>query len=179
MTQSTRPALPAQRSLWVTSIAEVIRATPGISCAFGLVSCCQSDHSALALGVCNAFMILIQQHLSLHLQYTLFGNLIYHSNLNCTRAYYWVVPPQVLMPKEVIINTSFCASRVPIEHNYALNSCIHRLLATCCANCLSREYPYALEQLCVCQLLLNCYTCLNSNQDGHVNTYVCAPPTFK
>jgi hypothetical protein len=36
---------------------------------------------------------------------------------------------------------------------------------------LAKRSPYALEQLRVCHLLINCYVCCNGDQAGSTNTF--------
>ena len=151
----------------------------GISCAFGPVSCRRNDRGTLTESGLDAFLELIQQHLPPHLHHMLLGDSIYRGNLRMITTYYRAVPPLVLTPEEIKVNASFRAMRMPIERNYGLNSCVQRLLDTRRANYMGRRHPYALEQLRVCQLLLNCYICLNGDQGGHVNTFACTPPTLE
>ena len=44
---------------------------------------------------------------------------------------------------------------------------------------LAKRNPYALEQLRVCHLLVNCYICLNGDQASLDNTFGVPPPTLE
>ena len=41
---------------------------------------------------------------------------------------------------------------------------------------IAKETPYAIEQLCVCTLLTNCYVCINGDVTGSDNTFGLSPP---
>lgn len=66
-----------------------------------------------------------------------------------------------------------------IEKNYGMVSTLFKICTVVDKNKLAKEKPYALEQLRVCHLLLNCYVCLNKDQASFTNTFGCNPPLLK
>ncbi len=74
------------------------------------------------------------------------------------------------------INATFRAARMPIEKNYGLTNCVFRICGTERGYQLAKQHPYALEQLRVYPLLVNCYICFNGDQASGVNTFDCPPP---
>jgi hypothetical protein len=82
-------------------------------------------------------------------------------------------------PEEVKINAAFRAGWIPIEKNYGLTNCVFRICDTTRGYQLGKKRPYALEQLRVCHLLVNCYICLNGDQASGVNTFNCPSPRIE
>ncbi len=80
------------------------------------------------------------------------------------------------MAKEVKINATFRAARMPIEKKYSLTNCIFRICDRTRGYQLGKQHPYALEQLRVSHLLLNCYICFNGDQASSVDAFDCPPP---
>ena len=109
----------------------------------------------------------------------LFGDSIYRGMLQMITSYYRAIPPNMLTVAQVRCNKAFRSTRIPIERNYGATSCIF-----CCCDAakslqLGKRHPYALEQLGVCHLMINCYVCLNGDQAGSVNTFDYAPPPLE
>jgi hypothetical protein len=106
----------------------------------------------------------------------LFGYSIFCGLLQYITTYYRAFLPHILTAKEVKINATFRAARMPIEKNYGLTNCVFRICGTERGYQLAKQHPYALEQLRVYPLLVNCYICFNGDQASGVNTFDCPPP---
>jgi hypothetical protein len=158
---------------------ETVLLPNGISTVFGPVSARQSDRGTLNLSGLDRFLTLIQASLPPHCRCMLFGDLIYRGLLQNITSYYRAINPNVLIDKEVKINAAFRAARIPIEKNYGLTNCVFRICDTTRGYQLGKKRPYALEQLRVCHLLVNCYICLNGDQANGVNTFNCPSPCIK
>jgi hypothetical protein len=155
---------------------ETVLLPNGMSTIFGPVSARQNDRGTLNLSGLDRFLTLIQASLPPHRRCMLFGDSIYRGLLQNITTYYRAIAPNVLTAEEVKINATFRAARIPIEKNYGLTSCVFRICDTPRGYQLGKQHPYALEQLRVCHLLVNCYICLNGDQASGVNTFNCPPP---
>jgi hypothetical protein len=91
----------------------------------------------------------------------LFGDSIIRGLLQYITTYYRALLPNALPAKEVKINATFRAARMSIEKNYGLTNCVFRICDTTKGYQLGKQHPYALEQLRVSHLLINCYICFN------------------
>ena len=66
------------------------------------------------------------------------------------------IAPNVLSDAEMKINAAFRAGCIPIERNYGHTSRVQRICDNTVGLQLAKRNPYALEQLRVCHLLMNC-----------------------
>ena len=151
----------------------------GMSTVFGPVSCRANDRGTLNLSRVDDFLGLIQAHLPIDERCMGLGDSIFRGVLNYITSYYRAIPPAVLTPEETKINGAFRSCRMPIERNYGLNSCVQRICDTRRGIQLGKKHPYALEQLRVCYLLMNCYICLNGDQGSSSNTFGLSPPRLQ
>ena len=158
---------------------ETIFLPNGISTIFGPVSCRQNDRGTLILSNLDNFLGLIQAHLPPNLRCMAFGDSIFRGLLQNITTYYQVIAPHILTAPELKCNATFRAARIPIERNYGHTSCVMRICDTSRGINLGKRHPYALEQLRVCHLLINCYICLNGDQGSGVNTFACSPPRLQ
>jgi hypothetical protein len=99
----------------------------GISTCFGPVSARQNYRGTLNMSSLDRFLALVQAHLPPDLQCMIFGDSVFRGNLQMITSYYQALPPDVLAPSELKCNASLRAARMPIEKNYALQSCVQRL----------------------------------------------------
>ncbi|KAL7526186.1 hypothetical protein ACHAXR_002464 [Thalassiosira sp. AJA248-18] len=158
---------------------ETVYLANGISTIFGPVSCSQNDRGTLNLSNLDNFLALIQAHLPPHERCMLFGDSIFRGLLQFITTYYRAIHPNVLTVPELTCNAAFRAARMPIERNYGQTSCVLRICDTKRGYQLGKRCPYALEQLRVCHLIMNCYICLNGDQGSSVNTFACSPPRLQ
>ena len=158
---------------------ETVLLPKGISTVFGPVSARQNDRGTLNLSGLKRFLTLIQASMLPELRCMLFGDSIFRGLLQYITTYYRAIAPHLLTAEEVKINTAFRAARMPIEKNHGLTSCVFRLCDTTRGYQLGKQHPFALEQLRVCHLLMNCYICLNGDQASGVNTFNCPPPRIE
>ena len=100
-----------------------------------------------------------------------FGDSIFRSNLQMITSYYRAILPDVLTPSKLKINASLRVAGMPIEKNYGLQSWVQRLCDTRRGSSCGLVCPYAIEQLWVYHLLINCHTCFNGNQASGANTF--------
>ena len=129
-----------------------------------------------ALSGLDRFITLIQASLPLHERAMLFGDSIFGKLLQSITTYYRVIAPNILTVPESKCNAAFRSEMLLIEKKYGLTSCLQRICDTSRGYQLAKKCPYALEQLRVCHLLMNCYICFNGDQAGGVNTFNCMPP---
>ncbi len=148
----------------------------GMSTVFGPVSARQNDRGALNLSGLDCFLALIQASMHPHRRCMLFGDSIFCGLLQYITTNYRAILPNVPTAKEVKINSTFRAAWMPIEKNHGLTYCVFRICDTKRGYQLAKQHPYALEQLRVCHLLVNCYICFNGDQVSSVNTSNCPPP---
>ena len=151
----------------------------GISTLFGPVTARQNDRGTLNLSGLDRFLTLIQAALPAHRKCMLFGDSIFRGVLQNITTYYRAIPPGILTPAELKINTAFRSARQPIKKNYGLTSCVQQICDTSREYQLAKRRPYAFEQLRVCHLLINCYICFNGDQASGVNTFDCSPPSIE
>lgn len=151
----------------------------GLSTIFGPVSGRHGDRGVLNLSGLDRFLGQIQDQVPAHQRVMVFGDSIFRGVLDNITSYYRAIPPDVLNQHEIKINAAFRAARMPIERNYGQTSCVFRICDSRRAHQLGKRHPYALEQLRVCHLLMNCYICCNGDQGGGVNTFACTPPRLE
>ena len=150
----------------------------GMSTCFGPVSARQNDRGTLNMSGLDRFLVLIQAHLPPHLRCMLLGDSIFRGNLQMITSYFHAILPDVLTPSELKCNASLRAARMPIEKNYGLQSCVFRISDTRRGSSYGSQRPYAIEQLRVCHLLINCYICFNGDQASGANTFAYPPPSI-
>ena len=150
----------------------------GISTCFGPVSVRQNDRGTLNVRGQYHFLVPIQAHLPPHLQCMLFGDSTFRGNLQMITTYYRALPPDVLTPSKIRCNAALRAARMPIEKDYGLQSCVQRLCDTRRGSSYGSVRAYAIKQLPVCHLLINCYICFNGNKASRANTFAYPPPSI-
>jgi hypothetical protein len=126
----------------------------------------------------DRFLVLIQAHLPPHMQCMIFGNSIFRGNLQMITSYYQALPPDVLTPSKLKCHAALRAARMPIKKNYGLQSCVQRLCDTRSGSSYGLVHPYAIDQLQVCHLLINCYICFNGDQASGAKTFAYPPPSI-
>jgi hypothetical protein len=146
------------------SKVETVLLPNGMSTVFGPVSARQNNRGRLNLSGLDRFLELIQASFPPHCRCMLFGDSIFCGLLQYITTYYRALLPNVLTAKEVTINAAFRAAWMPIEKKYGLTNCVFRICDTERGYQLAKQHPYALEQLRVCHLLVNCYICFNGDQ---------------
>jgi hypothetical protein len=151
----------------------------GMSTCFGLVSARQNDRGTLNMSGLDHFLGLIQAHLPPHLRCMIFGDSIFRGTLQMITSYYWVLPPDVFTPAETKCNAALQAARMLIEKYYGLQSGVQRLCDTWKGSHYGVERPYAIKQLRVCHLLINCYICFNVDQASGAHTFAYSPPSIE
>ena len=155
---------------------ETIYLPNGISTIFGPTSCRHNDRGTLNMSQLDRFLGLIQAHLPQHLRCFAFGDGIFRGTLENITSYYRAILPNVLTAAQQKCNSALRCARVPIEKNYGQTSCVFRVCDSSAGIQLGKRHQYAIEQLRVCHLLMNCYVCLNGDQGGSVNTFGISPP---
>ena len=151
----------------------------GMSTVYGPVSARQGDRGTLNLSNLDRFLSAIQAHLPAAMRCKCFGDSIFRGALEFIVTYYRALLPFVLSVSEKRCNAAFRAARMPIERNYGLKTCVFRICDSNSGWKLGKKCPYALEQMRVCHLLLNCYICLNGDQASSNNTFACTPPRLQ
>jgi len=151
----------------------------GMSTCFGTVSARQNDRGTLNMSGLDHVLGLIHAHLPPHLWCMIFGDSIFRGNLQMITSYYQALPPDVLTPAETKCNAALQAARMPIEKYYGLQSRAQRLCDTRRRSRYGVERPYAIKQLSVCHLLINCSICFNGDQASGANTFVYPPPSIE
>ena len=73
-------------------------------------------------------------------------------------------------------NAAMRSVRITVEKNYAMVSNLFCICSNKDNYKIAKEKPYAIEQLCVCTLLTNCYICNNGDVAGSNNTFGLSPP---
>ena len=163
---------------------ETILLPNGISTLFGPVSVRHSDQGVLLMSAVNNFLTNLQNGLfaenGLPVFYSVLGDSAYRAGgLRCVQSYYRSYNGQELLEGLKHVNYHLKAARMTIEKNYGMVSTLFKICTVVDKNKLAKEKPYALEQLRVCHLLLNCYVCLNKDQASSTNTFGCNPPLLK
>ena len=143
---------------------------------WGPVMVRQNDQGMLNLSGLDQFLSHIQAALPAHRKCMLFRDPIFCGQLQNITTYYQAIPPGVLTAAELKINSGFWSAWQPIKKIYGLTSCVQQICNTSHVYQLAKRHPYALEQLRVCHLLMNCYICFNGDQASGVNTFNCSPP---
>ncbi len=155
---------------------ETVLLPNGMSTISGSLSARQNDRGTLNLSSLACFLALIQASLPPHCRCMLFGDSIFCGLLQYITIYYCALVPNVLTAKEVKINATFKAAPMPFEKNYGLTNCAFRICDTTRGYQLAKQHPYALDQLWVSYLLINCYICFDGDQASGVNMFNCPPP---
>ena len=150
----------------------------GISTIYGPCSARVNDIGLMRnLSGLDQFLYEIQQ--GQQTIYCVLGDGIYNCNaLRCTRSYFKSFAGLPLSADQIFINDHLKSGRQAIEHTYGavenlFNICSH-----------PRNYrfgtnrPYAQEQLRMCHLLSNIYTCLNGNAASSYRKFNVMPPTL-
>ena len=80
-------------------------------------------------------------------------------------------------------NAAMGSAHITVEKNYAMVSNLFCIGVTRDGYKTANERPYAyaiaIEQLCVCTLLTNCYdVCMNGDVAGSDNTFGLSPPVL-
>ena len=105
-----------------------------------------------------------------------FGDSTYGAqHLRCIRSYFFqLIPGIALTPEQDVCNNRIKPARQTIEHSYGELETNFRICTQPSSMKLCQSNPYAIEQLRVCHLLSNIYTCLNGNKCSLA--FDCPPP---
>jgi hypothetical protein len=125
----------------------------------------------------NDFLLDIQQNMP-WAPYSVFGDSTYNAqHLRCTRSYYHpLVPGVALTPHQELCNNRIKPPQQSIEFSYGKTEGIFQICTQPCSLKLAQIVPYAQEQLRVCHLLSNTYTCLIGNKASSHMKFNCPPP---
>lgn len=158
----------------------------GITTLFGPVSARRSDCGVERMSNLNAFLLHLQHGMfwvhdgGAWLYYSVFGDGAFNIGKQCIQSYYRAIGAGgQLSDEEKKCNNAMKAARITIEKNYGMTSTIFRICNSREGFKLAQNNPYALEQLRVCHLLVNCYVCLNGDQASSDNTFGCNPPRLE
>ncbi|KAL9189077.1 hypothetical protein ACHAXT_011567 [Thalassiosira profunda] len=157
----------------------------GISTVFGPVSCRRGDAAVLAMSNLNPFLCFIQHGLffagaGMAVYYGVFGDTAFNLGMECVQSYFRAYGAGAqLTDAQKKCNGAVKAARITIEKNYAMKANLFRICNSKEGLKLAKKNPYALEQLRVCHLLVNCYVCLNGDQASSINTFGVSPPKLE
>lgn len=157
---------------------ETVLLPNGISTIFGPVSARIHDVGGVMLmSGLDDFLWDIQQNMP-WAPYSCFGDSTYNAqHLRCTRSYYRSLIPGVpLTPQQELCNARIKPARQTIEFSYGEIENIFQICSQPRCLKLAQVKPYAQEQLRVCHLLSNIYTCLNGNKASSYMKFNCIPP---
>jgi hypothetical protein len=98
--------------------------------------------------------------------YGAFGDSTYNAGyLQCIRSGFKSLIPSVdITPAQKICNDRIKPCQQAIEWSYGDVENIFQICLNEKSYKIGKVWPYAAEQLCVCHLLANCYTCLYGNK---------------
>jgi hypothetical protein len=98
--------------------------------------------------------------------YCAFGDSTYNTRyLQCIwSGYKSLIPGEDITPAQKICNDWVKPCRQAIEWSYGDVENIFQICSNTMSYCIGKRFSYLAEQLCVCHLLENCYTCLNDNK---------------
>ena len=159
---------------------EIVLLPNGISTVFGPVSARIHDVGGVMLmSGLDDFLLDIQQNMPWD-PYSVFGDSTYNAqHLQCTRSYYRPLAPGVaLTAQQELCNTQIKPPRQTIEFSYGEIEGIFQICTQPRSLKLAQRIPYAQEQLRVCHLLSNIYTCLNGNKASSHMKFNCPPPSL-
>ena len=130
----------------------------------------------------NAFLALIQQGqffspARTDVLFSAFGDCAFNLGHQCIQSYYrafWAGAQLTDAQKQC--NAAMRSARITMKKNYSMMTNLFRICETRDGYKIAKERPYAIEQLCVCTLLTNCYVCMNGDVAGSDNTYGLSPP---
>ena len=156
----------------------------GLTALFGPVSARRSDVGVLYMSNLDAFLCFIQRGLILAMVlpvlYAVFGDTAFALHLECVQSYYRSLGAAAdLTDDQKRINLFLKRARQTIEKNYGQLANEFHICDVKPGMKLAKPNPYALEQLRVCHLMLNCKVCLNGDQAGSTNTFGVAPPSLE
>jgi hypothetical protein len=152
----------------------------GISTIYGPTSARIHDvGGVLQMSGLDNFLMQIQQghpHV-----YSAFGDSSCNAGyLTCIWSYYTSLIPEVnITDDQKVCNSRIKPCRQAIEWSYGDIKSIFQICSHP-RNCrIGKRLPYATEQLCVCHLLSNIYTCLNGNKASSYAKFNILPPTLE
>jgi hypothetical protein len=154
----------------------------GLSTLFGPVSARRADTGVAAMSNLNAFHVLIQQGqffspAGAEVLFSAFGDCAFNLGHHCIQSYYRAFAAGVqLTDAQRRCNAGMRSARVTIKKNYAMVSKLFYICTMRDGYKIAKERPYAIEQLCGCTLLTNCYVCMNGSKAGSDNTFGLSPP---
>ena len=133
----------------------------------------------------NTFLVWLQHGLFLFqggiwVYFAVFGNGAFGLGVQCIQSYYRAFGAGGQLNEDRRkCNNVMQAARITIEKNYGMIGNIFRICHSIEGSKIAKKNPYALEQLRVCHLLVNCYVCLNGDQASSNNTFGVAPPRLE
>ncbi len=149
----------------------------GISTVFGPTSACIHDvGGVLLMSGFDAFLVEIQQ--GKPEVYCAFGDSTYNAGyLQCIRSGFKSLIPGVdITLAQKIRNNRIKPCQQAIEGSYGDVANIFQICSNTKSYRIGKRLPYANEQLCVCHLLSNCYTCVNDNKASSYKKFKINPP---
>jgi hypothetical protein len=111
--------------------------------------------------------------------YKLLGDGIFGLGLSCIVSYYRAAVGRPLTQDEKVVNSALKAARITVEKHFSQQNVVFRICNYRYGFKLAQKHGYAVEQLRVCYLLVNCYNCMNGDQAGSTNTFGCSPPKLE
>jgi len=159
---------------------ETVLLPNGISTVFGPVSARVHDVGGVMLmSGLDDFLLDIQQNMP-WAPYSVFGDSTYNAqHLQCTRSYYRpLIPGVALTPHQELCNVRIKPPRQTIEFSYGEVEGIFQICLQPRSLKLGQIVPYAQEQLRVCHLLANIYTCVNGNKASSYMKFNFPPPSL-
>ena len=149
----------------------------GISTCYGPVSSRRNDRGVLNSSGINGFLESIQMNSPV--VYKLLGDGIFGLGLRCIVSYYRAAVGRPLTQDEKDVNSALKAARITVEKHFSQQNVVFRICNYRYGFKLAQKHGYAVEQLRVCYLLVNCYNCMNGDQAGSTNTFGCSPPKLE
>ena len=157
---------------------ETVLLPNGITTLYGPVSARIHDvGGVLLLSNLDNFLWNIQTNMQFA-PFSAFGDSTYGAqHLRCIRSYFFpLIPGIALTPEQDVCNNRIKPARQTIEHCYGELETNFRICTQPSSMKLCQSNPYAIEQLRVCHLLSNIYTCLNGNKCSLA--FDCTPPSL-
>jgi hypothetical protein len=113
--------------------------------------------------------------------YCAFGDSTYNAGyLQCIRSGFKSLISGVdITPTRKICNNRIKPCQQAIKWSYEYVENIFQICSNAKSYRIGKRLPCANEQLCVCHLLSNCYTCVNGNKASSYNKFKINPPVLE
>ena len=159
---------------------ETVMLPNGISTIYGPMSGRVHDVGGiLQMSGLDDFLFQIQQ--GNEQIFSAFGDNVYNAqHLHCIRSYFKsLIPGMQITDAQKICNNRMKSIRQTIEFSYGDIETIFKICSNPTSYQLGKKLPYAQEQLRVCHLFANIYTCLNGNKASSHAKFDCPPPLLR